>query len=266
MGMAVRAGLSAEAYYASVAPLIVRFTAGRRSAVVRGSSKASRSAVVDITSAESLLELVREGWIDVMTSVSRNGLIDTFVFDVKGTSNLWLSEDSSTVFHLAIQAIRESLSFFGVRNTLAFFDGMNGFKVIAPLDGGVERGVASMIVEATREAFERAAKKIRVLRDNMGGVTIGSNTMLKVGMLRVPLSLHWSTRMAAVPVIGCARNFSTIYADPSRVLRDLSRYSEAISELGTNEAPRLDPSMDELRVIYELKTRIASNVRVECAR
>ncbi len=265
MGTAVRAGLSAEDYYAAVAPLIIRFTAGRRSAVVRGSSKASRSAVADIASAESLLELARGGWIDVMTSVSRHGLIDTLVFDVKGTSNLWLSEDSSTVFHLAIQAIRESLYFFGVRSTLAFFDGMNGFKVIAPLNGGVGREAAGIMVETTREAFERAAKKIRVLRDNVGSVTIGSNTMLKVGMLRVPLSLHWSTKMAAVPVIGCARNFSTIYADPSRVLRDLERYSEALGELGINEAPRLDSSLDKLRIIYELKTRIASNIRVECA-
>lgn len=265
MGAAViPGGVDAAKYYAGVAPLMIKFTAGRRSAAVRGASKA-RSAAMTIDDAESLIGLVKDGWIDIMTSVSRDGLIDMVVFDVKGTSALWLSEESSTVFHLAIQSIRESLKFLGAPRALSFFDGMNGFKVLAPLKDGINRRAAGIMVKVIGEAFTRVSKRIKVLGDHMGEITVGGNTMLKVGMFRVPLSLHWSTKLAAVPITGCARNFSTILASPTRVLRDLQRYSEAIEGLGINESALLDvESMDELSLIYELKSRLAATIHVEC--
>ncbi|MFP3045233.1 MAG: hypothetical protein RXR03_06480 [Thermocladium sp.] len=253
------------AYYGKVAPLIIRFTNGRRSTAIKGDHKTSRGEEAQLDDVEDVMAVVKRGFIDIMTSVSRNGLIDVVVFDVKGTGNLWLSEDGATVFYLAIQAIRQTLAFLGVESTLTFFDGMNGFKVMSLLSRGIDKRMAGTIVGVTWEAFTRTAKRFRVLRNNLDEVMIGGNTMLKVGMFRVPLSLHWSTKLAAVPVVDCPKNFSTIKALPQRIMDELPNYINAINELRANDVELSQLSkIDKLQLIYSLKARLSSSLTTDC--
>ncbi|MGC8597057.1 MAG: hypothetical protein ACP5NY_03960 [Thermocladium sp.] len=253
-------------YYDRVAPLIIRFTAGRRSTAIKGNHKTSRGEGAQLNDVEDVMSVVERGFIDIMTSVSRDGLIDVVVFDVKGTGSLWLNEDGATVFYLAIQAIKQTLAFLGIESTLTFFDGMNGFKVMTLLSKGIDKRVAGTIVGVTWEAFTRTAKRFKVLRNNLDEIMIGGNTMLKVGMFRVPLSLHWSTKLAAVPVVDCPKNFSTIKAIPQRIIDDLPNYVKAIEELRINETELNDLSkMDKLQLIYSLKARLSSNLSTNCS-
>ncbi|WP_054843739.1 hypothetical protein [Vulcanisaeta souniana] len=76
------------------------------------------------------------------------------------------------------------------------------------------------LVGMINEVVSRSMKSIDLFQTFGNDVIIGGNTMLKVKMYRVPLSLHWSTKLSAIPVAR-VYDFITFSADPSNVIRRL---------------------------------------------
>ena len=148
---------------------------------------------------------------------------------------------------------------------------MNGFKVAAVLDPPIDKGSAAALANLINEGVLRAVKTIiRNLTPGLeSGVLVGGNTMAKVGMFRVPLSLHWSTKLSSIPT-GCVKDFITLDADPSRVVERVSTFKTWIETLTRrNSSSRLIEAIGrwrsgDLTVLYWVKECVRSGFKMEC--
>ena len=88
------------------------------------------------------------------------------------------------------------------------------------------------LISIVNEAVYRGIKSNELFQRYGNDIIIGGNTMLKVRMYRVPLSLHWSTKLSAIPVAR-VYDFVTVYADPSNVIRRLDTNRKLLEPLLT---------------------------------
>jgi len=121
------------------------------------------------------------------------------------------------------------------------------------------------LVDVVNEVVHRSMKSMELYQRLGDDVVIGGNTMLKVRMYRVPLSLHWSTKLSAIPVAR-VYDFTTISADPSNVIRRLDSMRKVLEPLFTRNP--VDALLDGIRrwvdgdysLVYQLKGVIRSSI------
>ncbi len=232
-------------YYDIVGDLMMNFIVNRRIAIIRqvGDSAALMTTVkhedgsklpIIISNKDELIKYVKMGGIDFMASVNTAASkdIDTVIIDVKGGKRIWMLENGLELMDLVTTAVRIVLEYLGLVNNAVVFDGMNGFKVIAPLSRGVGADELRSLISIVNEAVYRGIKSNELFQRYGNDIIIGGNTMLKVRMYRVPLSLHWSTKLSAIPVAR-VYDFVTVYADPSNVIRRLDTNRKLLEPLLT---------------------------------
>ncbi len=273
-------------YYKFVIPYMMKFISNRKLTIIwqRNSKigivkkmklKDGSKVPIVVNNERDFLKLVERGGIDFMCSVKPLGanLIDMIVLDVKANKQLWLSERGSLVMDIIIKMINSILNFAGIESTLTMFDGMNGFKVVTLLDlkdvnedtlGQVR--IVKGLVSIVNDMALRILKKFKINHDVLKDLIIGANTTLKVGMCRVPFSIHWSTKLIAVPVINNdVKNFSLIYAEPVRVIERLHIYSGLIDKLRREKFSNILNMVNrwfekDVNVIYGLRQYVLSSV------
>lgn len=233
-------------YYDIVGDLMINFLANRRTAIIRqiGDSAVLMTRVrhedgsklpIIINSKDELIRYVRAGGIDFMASVgtalSRGG-IDMAIIDVKGGRKVWMIDRGGLeLMDLIVSVVRVTFEYVGLVNNAVIFDGMNGFKVIAPpLSKEVDNEEMRSFVNLINEVVNRSMKSFDLFQAYGNDIIIGGNTMLKVRMYRVPLSLHWSTKLSAIP-LARVYDFLTLYADPSSVIRRLETNRKLLEPL-----------------------------------
>ncbi len=280
-------------YYKSVAPLMLKLLAGRRISVIwqRGSrvgqtcyvrTKSGERKIIQVQDVDVLLRLARQGVIDVLFSLNmiNERVQDIYVVDVKADRHVWTHEKSWLILDLVVQIIENFFQFLHLKSRLVYFNGINGFKVIAALDVGKLReydasvirrcfeSSISLLNELCRRVLKRFKSVVGDVADLMRHVHVSGNTMLKSNFCRSPLSLHWSTKLSAVPVIASVKEFSVLHAMPSIVLSKLHVYANALeSRLRRNDIDGLLRAErwaigDDL-VLYEAKSYVLSNITLD---
>ncbi|BDR93181.1 hypothetical protein [Vulcanisaeta souniana] len=220
-------------YYDIVGDLMLSFLANRRITIIKqvGDSAVLMTKVshedgsrlpIIINDKDELIRFVKIGGIDFMASVNTvlTKGIDTVIIDVKGGRKVWMHDRGLELMDLMVAAVRAVLEYVGLANNAVVFDGMNGFKVMALLTKAIGDEEMRALVGMINEVVSRSMKSIDLFQTFGNDVIIGGNTMLKVKMYRVPLSLHWSTKLSAIPVAR-VYDFITFSADPSNVIRRL---------------------------------------------
>ncbi|WP_252901755.1 hypothetical protein [Vulcanisaeta sp. JCM 14467] len=200
-------------YYDIVGDVMINFLTNRRAAIIR---QVNDTAVlmtrvkhedgsklpIIINSKDELIRYVKAGGTDFMASVgtalSRG--IDMAIIDVKGGRRVWMLDRGLDLMDMIVTVVRIIFEYVGLTNNAVIFDGMNGFKVIASLSKEVNDEVVKSFVNLVSEVVNRSLKWLDLFQAYGSDVIIGGNTMLKVKMYRVPLSLHWSTKLSAIPL------------------------------------------------------------------
>lgn len=262
-------------YYSIVGELMVDLMANRPAQVIvqrSGSIKLIKNIdgkPILINDINDLRLLAAQGGLDFMASVKpmNSNRVDTLVVDVKVKQTMFNIPEGYLMMHLAVNAIKLGLEALGIHNSMPYFDGMNGFKVLAKLtdQSSVDLKVASRILKVIIEAAQRVLKRFSRLSGLMDDVTLGINTLSKVKVFRVPLSMHWSTKLSAIPIPGfCIKNFSLISAEPVKVMDNVNLYSfiRSIKPNDTNLNSWL--TGEDYLLIYRVKSYILSNIRLEC--
>ncbi|ADN51575.1 hypothetical protein [Vulcanisaeta distributa] len=220
-------------YYDIVGDLMINFLMNRRVAIIRQVNDTATLMTrirhedgsklpIIINNKDELIRYVKAGGIDFMASVSTalSKGIDMVIIDVKGGKKVWMVDRGLELMDLIVTAVRTVFEYVGLMNNAVIFDGMNGFKVIASLSKDVDDNYMKPFVDLVSETVNRSLKSLDLFKAYGNDVIIGGNTMLKVKMYRVPLSLHWSTKLSAIP-LARVYDFLTLYADPSNVIRRL---------------------------------------------
>ncbi|ADY00812.1 MAG: hypothetical protein ACP5GZ_04065 [Vulcanisaeta sp.] len=230
-------------YYDVIGDLMINFLTGRKATIIRQvgdtATLMTRARHEDgsklpiiINSKDELIRYVKMGGIDFMASVSTalSKGIDTVIIDVKGGRKVWMLDRGLELMDLIVSAIRVTFEYVGLTNNAIVFDGMNGFKVIASLSREVGNEEMKAFINLINEVINRSMKPLDLFQAYGNDIIIGGNTMLKVKMYRVPLSLHWSTKLSAIP-IARVYDFLTLYADPSNVIRRLETNRKLLEPL-----------------------------------
>ncbi|MFB6469959.1 MAG: hypothetical protein TU36_001795 [Vulcanisaeta sp. AZ3] len=265
-------------YYDIVGDLMMNFLIGRRITIIRqtGDSITVMTRIkhedgsklpIIISDKNELLRFVKIGGIDFMASVSSATAkdADTVIIDVKGSRKAWIINRGLELMDLITSAIRTALEYLGLMNSLVFFDGMNGFKIMAFLSGGISAEELRVLINIISDAVIRSIKSNELYQALGDEALIGGNTMLKVKMFRIPYSLHWSTKLSAIP-IPRIYDFTTISADPANVIRHLDT-DRKLLEKSLVKNP-IDSLIENVRrvmdgdysLIYELKGAIKSKI------
>ncbi len=269
-----RARVKPLKYYDVTGELILAFLTGRKvSAIVQKDLTArlvnrlrlkngSRVPII-ISSKNELLRLVEKGAIDFMASIgtATSKGVDWIVIDVKGTRKAWLSEYGSAAFEAFTNAARAVFEEVGLIKNAVIFDGMNGFKVMAYLNSDISLGDAIIFVKFIEDLVPRVVKYMPYCRNFLDDIRVSGNTVQKARMCRVPLSLHWSTKLSAIPV-DSVYNFTSVKAYPDYVVNNLSTLARPLRQLldrnPVEEFERLISSIreDYHGVLYEVKARV----------
>lgn len=268
-------------YYDIVGDLMINFLANRRAAIIkqvgdsatlmtRAKHEDGSKLPIIINNKDELIRYVKAGGIDFMASVgtalSRGG-IDIAIIDVKGGRKVWmLDRGGLELMDLIVTVIRVVFEYVGLVNNAVIFDGMNGFKVVASLSREVSDDDMKSFVNLVGEVVNRSLKSFDLFQAYGNDVIIGGNTMLKVKMYRVPLSLHWSTKLSAIP-LARVYDFLTLYADPSNVIKRLETNRKLLEPLFSKNP--IDSLLDavnrwannDYELIYYIKGVIRSRIK-----
>ncbi len=262
-------------YYDLVGELMLNFMVNRTIQVIvqqSGSVRLIRSVEgkpIIINNVNDLKSFVAQGGLDFMASVKPVGSsnVDVLVADIKVKQAMFNIPEGYLVMHIASNAVRLGFEAVGISNVLMYFDGMNGFKVFAKLNeqSRVELKNAARLLRIIVDASERAIKRLSRFSELMGNVTLGVNTLSKVKAFRVPLSIHWSTKLSAIPIPHfCVKNFSLMDAEPVKAMSDLSEYT-FIGSLKPNSVNLTQLLAEEDYILtYRIKAHILSGIRLEC--
>ena len=232
-------------YYDIVGDVMINFLANRRAAIIR---QVNDTAVlmtrvkhedgsklpIIINSKDELIRYVKAGGTDFMASVGTalSKGIDIAIIDIKGGRRVWMLDRGLELMDMVVTAVRTIFEYVGLTNNAVIFDGMNGFKVIAPLSKEVSSEDMKPFVDLVGDVVHRSLKSLELFQTYGSDVIVGGNTMLKVKMYRVPLSLHWSTKLSAIPLTR-VYDFLTLYADPSNVIKRLETNRKLLEPLLT---------------------------------
>ena len=232
-------------YYDIVGDVMINFLANRRAAIIR---QVNDTAVlmtrvkhedgsklpIIINSKDELIRYVKAGGTDFMASVGTalSKGIDMAIIDIKGGRRVWMLDRGLELMDMVVTAVRTIFEYVGLTNNAVIFDGMNGFKVIAPLSKEVSSEDMKPFVDLVGDVVHRSLKSLELFQAYGSDVIVGGNTMLKVKMYRVPLSLHWSTKLSAIPLTR-VYDFLTLYADPSNVIKRLETNRKLLEPLLT---------------------------------
>lgn len=265
-------------YYDIVGDLMMKFLSGRKVTVIRqvGDSAMLMTRVkhedgsklpIILSTKDELIKYVKLGGVDFMASVNAAASkgIDMVIIDIKGGKGVWMSDRGLELMDLLTTAVRITFEQLGLVHNAVIFDGMNGFKVISMLSREVNPEDLRALVDVVNEVVHRSMKSMELYQRLGDDVVIGGNTMLKVRMYRVPLSLHWSTKLSAIPVAR-VYDFTTISADPSNVIRRLDSIRKVLEPLFTRNP--VDALLDGIRrwvdgdysLVYQLKGVIRSSI------
>ena len=218
-----------------------------------------------------LVALAAQGALDFMVSVKPMGGqgVDLLILDIKAKPNIFGDPRGDTILHIASNAARLALTYVGLNSVLMYFDGMNGFKVMAKVkpEYAPSQEYASRLLKILADAVIRSVKRFTEYRDLMDSIIVGVNTVTKIKAVRIPLSIHWSTKLSAIPIPGyCVKNFSLISAEPVKVLEEvelygpLARVDDGVLDPGILKAIDEDP----YGLLYSIKAHILGNIRVGC--
>ena len=262
-------------YYDLMGELMLNFMVNRTIQVIvqqSGSVRLIRSVEgkpIIINNVNDLKSFVAQGGLDFMASVKPVGSsnVDVLVADIKVKQAMFNIPEGYLVMHIASNAVRLGFEAVGISNVLTYFDGMNGFKVFAKLNeqSRIELKNAARLLRIIVDASERAIKRLSRFSELMSNVTLGVNTLSKVKAFRVPLSMHWSTKLSAIPIPHfCIKNFSLIDAEPVKAMNDLSEYT-FIGNLKPNSVNLTQLLAEEDYILaYRIKAHILSGIRLEC--
>ena len=262
-------------YYDSVGELMLDFMVNRTTQVIVQQSSGVRlirsieGKPIVINSINDLKSFVAQGGLDFMASVKPIGSsnVDVLVADIKVKQVMFNAPEGYLIMHIASNAVRLGFEAVGISNVLMYFDGMNGFKVFAKLNENdtAELKNASRLLRIIIDAAQRAMKRFSRFSGLMSNVTLGVNTLSKVKAFRVPLSIHWSTKLSAIPIPRfCVKNFSLMDAEPIRTMSNPSVYS-FMRNLKPNSVNLTQLLADEDYVLtYRIKAHILSGIRLEC--
>ena len=243
--MVLRPSVRPLKYYDIVGDLMMNFLNGRRVAIIRQVNDSvmlvtrvkqedgSKLPII-LNNKNELIKHVKLGGIDFMASVNMATSRDAnlAIIDVKGGRRVWMSDRGLELLDLLVTAVRAVFEELGLTSNVVVFDGMNGFKVMAMLSGEVGAEDLRVFANIVEEVVHRSLKSMELYQRFRDDVIIGGNTMLKVKMYRVPLSLHWSTKLSAIPVAR-VYDFTTISADPSNVIKRLGSLRKLLEPLLT---------------------------------
>ena len=262
-------------YYDSVGELMLDFMVNRTTQVIVQQSSGVRlirsieGKPIVINSINDLKSLVAQGGLDFMASVKPIGSsnVDVLVADIKVKQVMFNTPEGYLTMHIASNAVRLGFEAMGISSVLMYFDGMNGFKVFARLhqQSAIELKNASRLLRIIIDAAERAMKRFSRFSELMSNVTLGVNTLSKVKAFRVPLSIHWSTKLSAIPIPHfCVKNFSLMDAEPIKTMSNPTVYS-FMRNLKPNSMDLTQLLADEDYVLtYRIKAHILSGIRLEC--
>ena len=266
-------------YYDIVGDVMINFLANRRVAIIRQVNDTATLMTrirhedgsklpIIISSKDELIRYVKAGGIDFMASVGAalSSGIDMAIIDVKGGRRVWMLDRGLELMDLVVSAVRAVFEYVGLVSNAVIFDGMNGFKVVAPLSREVDGEVMKSFVGLVGEVVNRSLKSFDLFQAYGNDIIVGGNTMLKVRMYRVPLSLHWSTKLSAIPVAR-VYDFLTFHADPSNVVRHVETNRKLLEPLLTKNP--IDSLIDAVNkwasndytLIYRIKGIIRSRIR-----
>jgi len=272
--MIVRPSVNPTRYYDAVGDHMVWLMRDRRVSMIRQRDGEAELVIklrhedgsslpILVSNKEELLDLVRRGGVDFMASIGKieTAGVDMLVVDIKADRYVWLHERGLRAMHAVTRAIELGLEYLGFTNKVTIFDGMNGFKIMSPLSTGMSKDAAKSIVNLLSDAAARAIKSLDI-GSIIHGITVGSNTMVKVGMFRIPLSMHWSTKLASIPVT-CVEDFAAVNADPARTMSNLNHYSRILERLRTSN--EVSPNWDsDVITVYRIKNHIRRELRISC--
>ncbi len=238
-----------------------------------------------IVKPSQIVTMAKKGAVDIMFSVTRikEEIPDVLVVDVKADKHVWIHEYNWYIFDLVVQIVQNYLKFLEIENTIVCFDGMNGYKIITVLDIDDVKSYApdrqkfnkyfTKFIENVRELAIRVTKHFKHIiqdLDLFSHMLISGNTTLKIGLCRVPLSLHWSTKLVAVPLPMSVREFSVTYSFPSRVMEKVQQYGDVIEQkwkpsrcYAMFEKLRKCIEEDSVEHLYRAKSFIMSHISLE---
>lgn len=261
-------------YYDVVGGFMVGYMKGRHVQVIVQRSEGIRlmrhieGKPITINDVGDIKSLASQGGLDFMASVMPPGqsLIDTLIVDIKAKQQLFNRPEGYVSMHVLANAVKLGLVSFDVSNSLVYFDGMNGFKVLAKLskDYWMVLNDASRLLKIVIDASLRAFKRFGSYAKFLNSITLGINTMSKVKVFRVPFSMHWSTKLSAIPIKGgCIKNFSTMSSEPVNVIANIGEYAFA-GQISENKIDLSWLGEEDYVLAYRVKSYILSNLRLEC--
>jgi len=288
--------ISPVRYYSRVARYMIKTLEERRLAAIvqkNGDVRLVRSVryksgirrPIIITKESQIPAMAKKGVIDIMFSVTRlrEELPDVYVVDIKADKHVWIHEKNWYIFDLVAQIVCNFLKFLEIENYIICFDGMNGYKIIALLNIEEAKSyvkdrqqfmkILSKSIEFLKDVAVRVAKHYKHIYEGLdlfSHMLISGNTTLKIGLCRAPFSLHWSTKLAALPLPVPVREFSVMQALPSRVIEKAENYGMVIDQkwrynkVGTFIRV-MESCMrgDYVEYIYKAKSYIMSHISLE---
>jgi len=278
-------------YYKHVAQYLLKFLSNRKLTVIwQRNDKVGLAKVIKtktgsrkpitVNNEIELLKLIKNGVIDLMFSVKSDekNVVDVYVVDIKADKSVWIHEKNWLILDLVVQIVNNYLTYLGIDSKLTYFDGMNGFKVIAlmkiteDINPREFRIILSKSIELLDEIFTRCIKKYKEIYEPLdlkNHLVIGGNTMLKVGACRTPLSMHWSTKLIAIPLVNSVKDFSIMHTRPRYVLDKLFMYASVIesmwreNDISTFVKIIQQYLSNNFTIIYEVKRYVLSNISLE---
>ncbi len=267
----------------SIAVIVQRDTEVKLVKTLRHKSGLRRPIMVNRPS--QIVQLARKGAVDIMFSVTkvREELPDVFVVDIKADKNVWIHQYNWYIFDIVVKIVKLSLEFAGINKMLVCFDGMNGYKIMTLFKVDELRSevkerrdelmrLYSTYIEFLRDLAVRVVKRFRHMLqglDLFSHMLISGNTILKIGLCRAPLSLHWSTKLVSLPVVKPVRDFAVTESLPSRVIECVHVYGDVIESAWVENSPRkfIDIakrySEGDFEILYRAKAQILSQVSRE---
>ncbi len=283
-------------YYSRVARYMMKTLEERRLAAIvqkNGDVRLVRSVryksgirrPIVVTKESQIPAMARKGVVDIMFSVTKikEDFPDVYVVDIKADKHVWIHEKNWYIFDLVAQIVCNFLKFLEIENYVICFDGMNGYKIIALLNVEEAKSyvkdrqsflkILSKSIEFLRDVAVRVAKHYKHIYqglDLFSHMLISGNTTLKIGLCRAPFSLHWSTKLAALPLPTPVRDFSVMQALPSRVADKAENYGVVIDQRWRyNKVGTFIRVMenclrgDYVEHIYKAKSYIMSHISLE---
>ena len=283
-------------YYARVARYMMKVIEERRlAAIVQKNSdvrlvrsiryKSGIRRPIIVTKDSQIPSMAKRGVVDIMFSVTKikEELPDVFVVDIKADKYVWIHENNWYIFDLVVQIVCNFLKYMDIDNYIVCFDGMNGYKVITLLDVDNAKSyvkdrqqymkILSKCIELLKDVAVRVAKHYKSVYsglDLFSHMLISGNTTLKIGLCRVPFSLHWSTKLVALPLQTPVREFSVMKALPSRVIDKAENYGQVIEQRWRySKVDKLIKTIEEcmkgqyVEHVYKAKAYIMSHISLE---